>query len=38
VQYGIFADEGPQGIIGEASYAMATLLGVDPDQIGRAHV
>lgn len=31
LQFGIFADEGPSGIIGEASYAMASLLGVDPD-------
>jgi hypothetical protein len=29
--YGIFGDEGPDGIIGEASYAMAKALGVDPD-------
>ena len=31
LEYGIFADQGPQGIIGEASYAMAVALGVDPD-------
>jgi hypothetical protein len=31
IQYGIFGDEGPKGMIGEASYAMASLLGVDPD-------
>lgn len=30
---GVFADEGPDGILGEASYAMAQLLGVDPDPI-----
>lgn len=29
--FGIFGDEGPTGIIGEASYAMASALGVDPD-------
>jgi hypothetical protein len=28
---GVFADEGPDNIIGEASYAMNVLLGVDPD-------
>jgi hypothetical protein len=28
---GVFADEGPDNIIGEASYAMCSLLGVDPD-------
>jgi hypothetical protein len=31
VAYGPFADEGPENIIGEASYAMAVLLGIDPD-------
>lgn len=31
LQFGIFGDEGPSGIIGEASYAMAESLGVDPD-------
>jgi hypothetical protein len=31
VEYGAFGDEGPDNIIGEASYAMASLLGVDPD-------
>jgi len=30
---GVFADEGPEGIIGEASYAMNVLLGVDPNPI-----
>ena len=29
--FGVFADEGPSGIIGEASYAMASALGIDPD-------
>jgi hypothetical protein len=31
VRYGIFGDEGPKTIIGEASYAMAQSLGIDPD-------
>lgn len=31
VVYGVFGDEGPENIIGEASYAMATALGIDPD-------
>lgn len=31
VVYGVFGDEGPENIIGEASYAMASLLGIDPD-------
>ena len=31
VAYGVFGDEGPDNIIGEASYAMAMLLGIDPD-------
>ncbi len=31
VEYGVFGDEGPADIIGEASYAMASLLGIDPD-------
>jgi hypothetical protein len=31
VAYGVFGDEGPQEIIGEASYAMAKSLGIDPD-------
>jgi hypothetical protein len=31
VQYGVFGDEGPSSIIGEASYAMASSLGIDPD-------
>jgi hypothetical protein len=29
--WGVFGDEGPDNIIGEASYAMAQSLGVDPD-------
>jgi hypothetical protein len=31
VEYGVFGDEGPSSIIGEASYRMAQLLGIDPD-------
>lgn len=31
VAYGIFADTGPLDIIGEASYAMASSLGIDPN-------
>jgi len=31
VEYGVFGDIGPQAIIGEASYKMAQLLGIDPD-------
>ncbi|HTJ82915.1 MAG TPA: glycoside hydrolase family 75 protein [Polyangiaceae bacterium] len=31
VEYGVFGDEGPNSIIGEASYAMASSLGIDPD-------
>jgi hypothetical protein len=31
VRYGVFGDEGPNNIIGEASYAMASSLGIDPD-------
>lgn len=30
-QFGVFGDLGPAAIIGEASYAMAKLLGIDPD-------
>ena len=29
--FGVFGDEGPENIIGEASYAMAKSLGIDPD-------
>jgi hypothetical protein len=31
VKYGVFADTGPTAIIGEASYAMAKALGINPD-------
>ncbi len=31
LRFGVFGDEGPSQIIGEASYAMATALGIDPD-------
>lgn len=31
VQYGVAGDIGPTAIIGEASYRMAELLGIDPD-------
>jgi hypothetical protein len=31
VEYGPLGDVGPQDIIGEASYAMAASLGIDPD-------
>ena len=31
VQYGVIGDTGPTTIIGEASYRMAQLLGIDPD-------
>jgi len=31
VEYGVLGDVGPQAIIGEASYRMAELLGIDPD-------
>ncbi|WP_408993251.1 glycoside hydrolase family 75 protein [Streptomyces sp. 1268] len=31
VRYGVIGDTGPTGIIGEASYAMAKSLGIDPD-------
>jgi hypothetical protein len=31
IEYGVFGDEGPKAIIGEASYAMAASLGIDPD-------
>ena len=31
VLYAIFGDQGPQEIIGEASYAAAEQLGIDPD-------
>ena len=31
VVYAVFADEGPDDIIGEGSYALAVALGIDPD-------
>jgi Fungal chitosanase of glycosyl hydrolase group 75 len=31
VEYGVLGDIGPQALIGEASYRMAELLGIDPD-------
>lgn len=31
VAYGVFGDTGPKGIIGEASFAMAKALGINPD-------
>lgn len=31
VEYGVFAEEGSATLIGEASYAMAKALGIDPD-------
>jgi hypothetical protein len=31
MMYGVFGDEGPSTIIGEASYAMAKSLGIDPN-------
>ena len=31
IVYAVFADEGPNDIIGEASYATARELGIDPD-------
>jgi len=31
VEYAVFGDEGPSSIIGEASYATANALGIDPD-------
>lgn len=31
VEYGVFADTGPVDIIGEASYAMANALGINPN-------
>lgn len=37
IEYGIIGDVGPKAIIGEASYAMAKSLGIDPDpRIGGA--
>jgi len=31
VEYGVFGDQGPTSIIGEASYAMAKKLGINPN-------
>jgi hypothetical protein len=31
VAYAVFGDTGPKGILGEASYAVAKLLGINPD-------
>ncbi len=31
VEYGVLGDVGPKDLIGEASYRMAELLGIDPD-------
>ena len=31
VQYAVFGDTGPDNVIGEASYACAAALGIDPD-------
>ena len=31
VEFGIVGDRGPEGVVGEASYAMAERLGVNPD-------
>jgi hypothetical protein len=31
LKFGVFGDEGPSDMIGEASYAMATALGIDHD-------
>lgn len=33
IEYGIFGDAGPSDAIGEASYAMAESLGIDPDPV-----
>ncbi|MEV1045629.1 glycoside hydrolase family 75 protein [Streptomyces sp. NPDC049916] len=33
VSYGVIGDTGPTRIIGEASYAMAKTLGIDPDPV-----
>lgn len=39
VAFGVFGDEGPSNLLGEASYAMAKALGIDPDPLtgGVAH-
>jgi hypothetical protein len=33
VEYAVFGDTGPTGIIGEGSYALAERLGIDPDPL-----
>jgi hypothetical protein len=33
VEYAVFGDTGPSGIIGEGSYALAESLGIDPDPL-----
>jgi len=33
VQYAVVGDTGPRGVIGEASYAAAVNLGIDPDPV-----
>jgi hypothetical protein len=33
VQYAVFGDTGPDNVIGEASYACAAALGIDPDPL-----
>jgi hypothetical protein len=33
VEYAVFGDTGPAGIIGEGSYALAERLGIDPDPL-----
>lgn len=33
LEYGVVGDRGPKGVIGEASYAMADLFGINPDPI-----
>jgi hypothetical protein len=35
--WGVFGDEGPEDIIGEASYAMAQSLGIDPNPSTGGH-
>jgi Fungal chitosanase of glycosyl hydrolase group 75 len=31
IEYGVFADRGPRGVVGEASHAMAKRLGINPN-------
>lgn len=33
VEYGVLGDRGPKGVVGEASYAMANLFGINPSPI-----